>query len=370
MLFAYPIAATEENWIHVTLVSLLTDVHTKLNSGNEPTKWPDCLPEAHRDSLKLKRSLRSSLKTYIEEVAKLDNPDRDRIQNCLQQQNEIESLLAGTSNCETIEDLPESIQGPIKELFDCGFKFVKELGIRDRHYCRIYDDLADKDCPFCGIEPFDAPVGSSPKIRPKLKKVAEDLDHYLPKSKYPFAATNLRNLVPSGKKCNGIKHDQDTLHDEGGNRSQVFDPYQSEPISISLIESEPFEDAESQTPDWRISFEPQSPKCETWDRLFNICERWIENDLQPHYMKWLKEFALWCRKRIPEEEITRDSLLTKLEQYYTDERDSNRAGRERFRALVIAMILHHCNTGNERLIEFITNAIRYSLPPNRIPIRE
>ncbi|MCK7494405.1 MAG: hypothetical protein MZW92_26920 [Comamonadaceae bacterium] len=60
---------------------------------------------------------------------------------------------------------------------------LTKIGIRDRRYQAIYKSAMYHMCPFCGCEYFDAP--GAPR---------EDLDHYLAKSRYPFAAVNLEIL--------------------------------------------------------------------------------------------------------------------------------------------------------------------------------
>ena len=97
-------------------------------------------------------------------------------------------------------------------------------------------------CPFCGCEYFDAP--GAPR---------EDLDHYLPKSLYPFAAANLRNLVPMGMKCNErYKLAQDILRDAAGVRRRSFDPYAERQIKVILDNSVPLAARTAKRPTGRL----------------------------------------------------------------------------------------------------------------------
>lgn len=50
-------------------------------------------------------------------------------------------------------------------------------------------------CPYCNQEEIPTIAVEGAKTRPSL-------DHFYPKSKFPFLATTLSNLVPSGKRCN------------------------------------------------------------------------------------------------------------------------------------------------------------------------
>jgi len=99
--------------------------------------------------------------------------------------------LNGCIDCVELADLPETIREPAKELFVFAFGLLTDFGVRAAQYRVIYDSTPDKVCPFCGIEGFAAPAAPS-----------EDFDHYLPKSRFPFAAVNLWNLVPAGSDCN------------------------------------------------------------------------------------------------------------------------------------------------------------------------
>ena len=215
MLFGYPLEATQENWLHETLVEILGVIHSNLQNGQNPPDWPDIIPAPYRDNLIRRRGLRDRLNSYRVAVSRLDNVGLTQVINALERQNEIRDLLAGVQNCEPLEDLPETVREPIKELFAYTFTLLSDLGIRDRHYHLIYDSTPYHICPFCGCEYFDAP--GAPR---------EALDHYLAESKYPFAGTNLCNLVPMGNKCNSkYKLAQDILYNDDGERRRSFYTY-------------------------------------------------------------------------------------------------------------------------------------------------
>jgi hypothetical protein len=371
MFFAYPETATNENWVHECLIAMVKDVHVQLEANASPTKWPNCFPANHRKALKLRRSLKTLRDNYAAALVQLDSPfTRLRVLRCMSEQNEIHSLLSGASTCERLQDLPTVIRPPIEGIFEFGFDLIKELGIRDRHYCCIYDKMPFRDCPFCGTEPFDAPVGTQPRLKPKVIKVSEDLDHYLPRSHYPFAAANLRNLAPAGRKCNGVKSAQDPIRTANNTTCIAFDPYSHEPVDMSLIESAPFGASDGESPAWLIKFVPEVPECATWDRVYNIRERWITNDLTPQFNGWLNGFAMWAATRLPKDQIERALLIDGLGHFIEDEKISQRTGRERFRVKVMEMLHHHCRNGNERLLDFLKDlvemAISASTPnPNR-----
>jgi hypothetical protein len=363
MFAQYPVAATADNWVHDCLVTMLEDVHNKLKTRSSITKWPECFPLKHQKKLKNRAKLKQLRTTYVKALRSLNSSEQAQVLRCMREQNQISALLNKSADCECISDLPEIIRQPASQLFDFGFDLIKQLGIRDQHYCLIYNSLTRHDCPFCGIEPFDAPVGTGTLKKPHARNVSEDLDHYLPKSRYPFAAANLRNLAPAGGKCNSFKLEQDILRDKGGNRVAAFDPYNHEDISITLEGSAPFGGKDGQFPKWKIEFIPNSAKCKTWDRIYNIKDRWIKNELDPHYQEWLRAFAEWLVRRNAGQSITKARLLKCLRVYADDEALSNRSGRERFRELAIRMLLRQCQNGQQRLVNQIFDVIKYAIPP-------
>lgn len=68
----------------------------------------------------------------------------------------------------------------------------------------IVDEFAVYVCLYCNDEPIQT-IGRRAKIRP-------DLDHFYPRTKFPFLAVTLSNLIPSGKICNqSYKRNKDMI---------------------------------------------------------------------------------------------------------------------------------------------------------------
>jgi hypothetical protein len=172
-------------------LEMVQTIHANHDGRQGALAWPDIIPAVHRDKLRRRTGLYDRLAQYAAAAGKLSVSERQQVLACLVQQNRIADLVICSTDCESLSDLPKAIQAPIVELFGFAFELLTGLGVRDRHYRTIYTAVPYHVCPFCGCEYFDAP--GTPR---------EDLDHYLPKSLYPFAAANLRNLVPMGMKCN------------------------------------------------------------------------------------------------------------------------------------------------------------------------
>lgn len=143
MLFGYPAAAIEDNWFHDCLVEVLQTIHTyyqEPQNNKEPIpNWPEIIPEIHREMLSRKHGLRDRLTAYQEAVTKLSPEELAKVKNALEGQNDISALLSGSRNCDRIDNLPEAIGEPAKELFTFAFKLLTDLEIRDRQYQIIFE---------------------------------------------------------------------------------------------------------------------------------------------------------------------------------------------------------------------------------------
>lgn len=346
MLFGYPVEAIADNWFHDCLFEMLQTIHTSLRSGQEPPSWPTIIPESHRNRLSRRSGIRSRLITYQTTAATLNNSELDQLANALSQQNEVKRLLSGECNCDTIEDLPEAIRQSVKDLFDFAFEKLTDLGLRDCQYQVIYDQTYHV-CPFCGCEYFDAPT-----------EPRQDLDHYLVKSKYPFAAANLHNLVPMGSRCNSkYKQERDILYGNNGTRRRSYYPYDHVGIRISLENSEQFAGGGLfPHPCWYIDFEPDSEETFTWDAVFDIRERYKRDILDPDFRSWLREFSSWCRSAHVQPGSEQD-VVDALKQYSEHMQAMQIRDRAFLKAAVFQMLFHHCQQGNQRLLELINAVI-------------
>lgn len=346
MLFGYPIAVTENNWLHDCIVAVISSVHALVEAGQPYPTWPSIVPEVHRETMRRRTGLRNRISAYDNALRGLPRADRDIILAAATDQNRIEDLLSGTSNCNPIGALHENVHEPVERLFDFAFELLSALELRDRHYEGIYDAAAEHICPFCGLEYFDAPGTRR-----------EDLDHYLAKSRYPFAAVNLRNLVPMGNKCNAkYKHAKDLLYREDGTRRVALDPYNHTAISVGLDESEPFGGSSGHIPRWVVGFVPESQAIQTWDEVFSVRERYRESHLDPDYLSWLDGFRKWARR----EGVSADSdeaLVDALGRYEQIWLDVGLKDRAFLKAAVFRMLRRHCENGHQRLMEMLKNLV-------------
>jgi hypothetical protein len=356
MLFGYPIAATEENWLHEFICEILQLIHECIEIGNPAPLWTDTIPfenipDAYQATMKRRTGLMERLNNYHKEVKLLTTDQRIQILQALDSQNQIALLLSCQHSCEKINDLPKQIRKPVSELFTYAFDILTDLGVRNKQYRKIYEVIPAKVCPFCGNEPFDGPDGTR-----------EAFDHYLLKSTYPFAAANLRNLVPMGNKCNSRhKLAQDILRKNDGTRRKSFDPYKHETVVVSLGNSQPFAGTIGKTkeplPKWEIDFSVNSEEITTWDEVFHIRERYKRDILDEAFNNWLNGFRSWCRdprKNIPDSD---QKWIDAIEGYALYHESLGFEDRAFLKAAVFRMLHIHCKNGNQRLIDFIKNVV-------------
>lgn len=352
MLFGYPEAATAENWLHESLIHAVETVHIKIELGEALPEWPGVFPAAHRDKLKRKSGLRDRLDAYRAAVVLVMPAQRGEILIAMHEQNTIAGLLTCQCDCPTISDLPIVVQEPIRALFGFASDLLTDLGIRYRQYEHIHKSMKARVCPFCGMEEFSAPL--TPQ---------EDFDHYLPRSIYPFAAVNLRNLAPMGHKCNsGYKGAKDILKTSAGVRRRAFDPYGEPQVQLSLNESEisqlvdgPFVSA------WHLDMQPSTPEIETWDSVFCVRNRYTQDALEErNFLDWIGDFAKWFKGRsVPNCD---QQLIAVVTDYVGILTDSGYRERAFIKAAVFRFLLTRLVAGCQRVLGLMRDATGMAQP--------
>lgn len=152
--------------------------------------------------------------------------------------------------------------------------FEHEFGSVGTYYRRLVE--RDSTCRFCGL-------GS---VHNRFTTKRSDLDHYLPKSRYPFVSVNFHNLVPVCTICNkDYKGRHYLLFREElrgrkivrAERVKAFYPFRYETPSIQLSFSlrEPYSlDLQPPHIDLRIECTDSPEETRTWVRTYGIEERY------------------------------------------------------------------------------------------------
>ncbi|WP_418126184.1 hypothetical protein [Variovorax sp. 160MFSha2.1] len=354
MLFPYPAAATADNWLHDVVLAAVKAVHKLVDDGEPMPEWPNILMVDYRDKLLGRSGLAERFITYEQAVRALDPAGRQLLFNAIDAQNKISALLAGQCDCAELAELPAGTREPAKALFTFAFELLTSFEIRQRQYELLCKVIPARICPFCGCEGLDAP--GAPQ---------EDLDHYIPRSKYPFAAANLRNLAPMGGRCNSAyKKTQDPLRRATGERRLAIDPFDTQGISVSLDNS--IVDEETAGPiisAWVIDLLPSGEAVDTWNEIFHIRERWTRDVLDERtFMQWLGDFRNYCMTAALQFTGDNDVMdaVQRYEQYLTGQGFRDRAF---LKAAVFRFLVRRCAAGCQRLLPILRDLTGSPPPP-------
>lgn len=360
MLACYPIEAANENWLHEAIVEIIRAIHSELDGRRHmqdaQAAWADLVPNAlapeNRKNIVNADGIRDRVFAYKNSIAPLSQEQRERVLSTLEVQNQIADLVSGAVQGDGIDiEFPE-VKSAVAELFVFCYGKLADFKIRRRQYRIIFDCLKTKICLFCGIERIMNP-----------EETAQDQDHYLAKTIYPFAAANMRNLVPMCRCCNrDYKKNIDILRAADGRRRLAFDPYNCVPPKISLLDSFIAEDASPPIPNWQISLVPQTEQVATWDEVFSIRTRYKRDILNNHFHIWLQGFADKCRRERMRGNIrgdfTDDEVREVLVNYKEDKSDLPNTGMAGFlEPLVFEFLVSQFDLENFRVIQLIKDAV-------------
>ena len=347
MFVGYPAQALVHNWLHRVIWLIVARVHGDVRSGRRRGRsWQNLLPKRHRSELLRRTGLKDLVFEYRRAFAGLAAAEQAAVHRALVDQNRFFDAFSGAVACPRCSDLPLAIREPARDLFKFAFGLLTPLGPRDKHYSAIYNSLKHKLCPFCGIDSLDSPNRNNRR---------EDDDHYLPKSEYPFAAVNLRNVVPACRKCNDYKGRNDPIF-AAGQRFRALDPYSHAGFTVRLENSLPLGSVRPDLPEWQINFDPPTPEAETWDRVYGLRGRLRENILDQDYSVWIGRFASYCgRHRVVS---TTAELLEALVSYADGLKPDGLFGRAFLELAVCRMHEAQCRAGNVDVITVLTDAIQ------------
>ncbi len=90
--------------------------------------------------------------------------------------------------------------------------YVKELSGNSlkKSFFEMFEDI--NVCPYCNRN-FINPIYKKTKVGCDNETQSPDIEHFFPKSMYPFLSLSISNLLPSCSFCNKIKSNVDTYED-------------------------------------------------------------------------------------------------------------------------------------------------------------
>lgn len=207
--------------------------------------------------------------------------------------NQIEELCDGTRSLPAnVIDWNSDLGLAINELMEALYNSLdlavfRRQGQPGQPTHQLYTEFTATNymvCPFCGLDRMKNPFGKS----------RGDFDHYLNRARYPLAAANLKNLIPTCDTCNkDYKKAKDILED-----GMAFYPYSAIPgvrVQIDCAKyPAPGNTRDTGLWDVKIDLLVPNPKAEVkvraWDRVYSIKKR-LEDEIRQYSDDWMEEVS-------------------------------------------------------------------------------
>ena len=285
MLFGYAQTAPEDNWVHDCMSAIMREGQNRIVAGGDPEAWPDCIPNLHRAKLEGETKLKDLLDAYWDALRAAEGHHQALVLEAFHTHNRVPDVFLDHGTCTSVSALPDEVRKPLVKVFKQAFGLLTKHGTRDTQYQLVYRDLPDQVCAYCGVSPLEAPGGPR-----------HHLDHLLKISGYPFAGSDLRNLVPMCERCNvSYKGQDDLAHDHRGRRRRSFEPYGNHPEygGVCLSGSQLFSE-NGVTPIWNVQLTGPDEEVETWDSVWTISRRYRDDVINPRFLRWLRALARHC----------------------------------------------------------------------------
>jgi len=280
MLWNYPYFDHEVCRLHEQIAAFLLKAN---NEGNSPRSFSTarhCCPEL-RQRCESATKLKSKLRAFYKAFVSLNPSDRRKVFKAFQDVNAIDAQLENRRQRYPLNGLPKAIRAPTKNLFLYLYKDALGAGgMVKAHWEKFYESIQRKGCPFCAIEPLHY-----------SGFYKQDYDHLLCKDIYPFAAVNMRNLVPIGRDCNTIfKKSKDILM-KNGIRRRAFKPFAPSGVQIKIaLTGSRLPTAADKKGRWKVTVTPRRQEVATWIDLFETPRRYEKEVLQSSAVNWIGEF--------------------------------------------------------------------------------
>lgn len=349
VLFSYPPAAAEINWLHTSLTEMLDRGMAMIDLGAECTAWPACVPDERRERLRRFSQLGDRLTAFLAVYAGLQPRERARVRQAFEDQGALDVLFDGGRAAEPCAELPRDIGETARLLFEKAFEMLAPLGIRDGNYERFLDLVEHRVCPFCGCEFFEG-----------AERKREPLDHYLAASVYPFAGANARNLVPMGWRCNSsYKGAADVLRTHNGQRRVCFDPYAATPARVSLAQTRLYA-RKGGLPEWEVDLVGDPDRTATWDAVFDIKRRFAVDHLDGIYRRTFVVFGEYSRRH---PDVLVGGVTSALQHLAALSRVKGVSDRAFLETAVYDLLIDRCRRGDaeaERIAAEYTDATSHA----------
>lgn len=203
----------------------------------------------------------------------------------------------------------------------------KSLLFEREHYKNIFEDLYEKNlsnvkapfkkpffslfedlnvCPYCNRN-FINPIYKENSVGRDNKNQSPDIEHFFPKSIYPFLSLSISNLLPSCAFCNKIKSDVDTF------KHNCLSPYEIKNSDFRFD----FSLELNQVKKVKFISKTDSKNSEILhlESLYNEVHRKYINDIFDDVLKYPKSY----KKSLDRFKLTEDDYKKLFRNYYKEE---------------------------------------------------
>lgn len=118
--------------------------------------------------------------------------------------NNINTLLVHRTENDKTNDFKE-----YQKVFEDLYKSELSSSSFKKSFFNLFDEV--NACPYCNRN-YINPIHKKEKFGKDNQNQAPDIEHFFPKSIYPFLSLSISNLIPSCAFCNKIKSDYDTYN--------------------------------------------------------------------------------------------------------------------------------------------------------------
>jgi hypothetical protein len=312
MFYSYQYIEHEANHLHLSICHFMVRLR---NGDYRNCQFTNRQHLTHlRSYLQARAEAAPNLRQYLEAfrhayyALPTDN-DKAKVIQVFKDNNDIfRQLDNNPRNTEgfSIDDLHENIRTQTSDLFIYLYESTLKTHLQS-HYEGVYEELKNRDCPFCAIEKLEPP-----------HLFRQDYDHTLYKGKYPMSAVNMRNLIPMGVACNRhYKKIKDVLHDTKGVRRKSYNPYNiTYQIEVTLNGSS-LPTPNNRKGTWQVQFLPDIEEVRTWADTFELEARYISGVLNNDFDDWLEDFIKFL-KRLNLNPTTAADVRDYLQDYLSD----------------------------------------------------
>ena len=173
-----------------------------------------------------------------------------------------------------------------------------------RNFFSIFTNI--NVCPYCNRN-FINPIYKEESLDGEFEKWSPDIEHFFPKSIYPFLSLSISNLLPSCTFCNKIKHNVDTY------KYNCLSPYEVEEGDFEFdfdFESTKVKEVILKTKGYYNS------KLFHIESLYNEVHKEYINDI---LNKPIKYPDVYKNKLNEKEQLTEDDYIEVFRNYYKED---------------------------------------------------